>query len=119
MILELTAEQLAFKKQVEQFARDVVAQRAAFIDRSGEFPSDVIRAAADAGLCGITIPKIWGGGGRDYVSYALAIEAIAKASATVAVDCVGIGRSKQDGVAGGDELTGGRVNRACRPRSAA
>ena len=28
MILELTAEQLAFKKQVEQFARDVVAQRA-------------------------------------------------------------------------------------------
>jgi alkylation response protein AidB-like acyl-CoA dehydrogenase len=88
MILELTAEQRAFRKQVEQFARDVVAQRAAFIDKSGEFPGDVIRAAADAGLCGITIPTIWGGGGRDYVSYALAIEAIAKASATVAVSLV-------------------------------
>jgi alkylation response protein AidB-like acyl-CoA dehydrogenase len=88
MILELTAEQLAFKKQVEQFARDVVAPRAAFIDKSGEFPSDVMRAAADAGLCGITIAKIWGGRGRDYVSYALAIEAIAKASATVAVSLV-------------------------------
>src|SRR5437867_10347841 len=85
MILELTPEQRAFKASAEKFARDVVAQRAAFIDKSGEFPSDVIRAAADAGLCGITIPKIWGGGGRDYVSYALAIEAIAKASATVAV----------------------------------
>src|SRR6185312_918146 len=32
-----------------------------------------------------TIPKQWGGAGRDYVSYALAIEAIARASATVAV----------------------------------
>src|SRR5437762_12122165 len=88
MILELTREQLAFKESAEKFAREIVAQRAAFIDKSGEFPSDVIRAAADAGLCGITIPKIWGGGGRDYVSYALAIEAIAKASGTVAVSLV-------------------------------
>ena len=42
-------------------------------------------AAAGRGLLGITVPKAWGGGGRDYVSYALAIEAIARASATVAV----------------------------------
>src|SRR5438552_533492 len=88
MILELNADQRAFKASVEQFARDVVAQRAAGIDRSGEFPADVMRAAADAGLCGITIPKNWGGGGRDYVSYVLAIEAIAKASATVEVSLV-------------------------------
>jgi butyryl-CoA dehydrogenase len=45
----------------------------------------VITAAAGYGLLGVTIPKAWGGAGRDYVSYALAIEAIAKASATVAV----------------------------------
>jgi alkylation response protein AidB-like acyl-CoA dehydrogenase len=88
MILELTSEQLAFKKEVETFAHEVVAQRAAGIDKSGEFPSDVMRAAADAGLCGMTIPKAWGGAGRDYVSYVLAIEAIAKASATVAVSLV-------------------------------
>jgi alkylation response protein AidB-like acyl-CoA dehydrogenase len=88
MILELSIEQRAFKASVEQFARDVVAQRAAGIDKTGEFPADVMRAAADAGLCGITIPKNWGGGGRDYVSYVLAIEAIARASATVAVSLV-------------------------------
>ena len=44
----------------------------------------MIRAAAERGLVGVTIPKVWGGAGRDYVSYALAIEAIARASATVA-----------------------------------
>src|SRR5213082_1078501 len=85
MRLELTAEQTEFQQQIEAFARDVVAFRAAGIDKSGEFPTDVIHAAAQHGLCGVTIPKQWGGAGRDYVSYALAIEAIARAGATVAV----------------------------------
>jgi butyryl-CoA dehydrogenase len=85
MILELTAEQESFQQSVEQFAREVVAPRAAAIDESGAFPVDVLRAAAGRGLLGVTIPAAWGGGGRDYVSYALAIEAIARASATVAV----------------------------------
>ena len=34
---------------------------------------------------GVTIPAEWGGAGLDYVSYALAIEAMASASAVVAV----------------------------------
>ncbi|PYQ97149.1 MAG: acyl-CoA dehydrogenase [Acidobacteria bacterium] len=85
MVLELTAEQEAFRQQIEAFARDVVSLRAAGIDKSGEFPGDVMHAAAAHGLLGVTIPKAWGGAGRDYVSYALAIEAVARASATVAV----------------------------------
>src|SRR5438552_16511825 len=85
MILELTSEQKAFQATAQQFAREIVAQRAAGIDKSGEYPTDVMHAAAEQGLLGVTIPKAWGGAGRDYVSYALAIEAIAKASATVAV----------------------------------
>src|SRR5581483_3658671 len=85
MVLELTSEQQSFQSQAEQFAREVVAPRASAIDESGDFPLDVIKAAAARGLLGVTIPKAWGGLGRDYVSYALAIEAIARASATVAV----------------------------------
>jgi butyryl-CoA dehydrogenase len=85
MILELTKEQEAFQQQIERFAREIVAQRAAGIDKSGEFPADVMHAAAGHGLLGVTIPKAWDGAGRDYISYALAIDAIAKASATVAV----------------------------------
>ena len=41
----------------------VVAPRAAAIDESGEFPLDVMRAAAAHGLLGVTIPKAWGGAG--------------------------------------------------------
>jgi alkylation response protein AidB-like acyl-CoA dehydrogenase len=88
MILELTDEQVAFRTSVEAFAAAVVAPRAAAIDESGEFPIDVIRAAGEQGLLGVTIPKSWGGLGLDYVSYAVGIEAIARASATVAASLV-------------------------------
>jgi alkylation response protein AidB-like acyl-CoA dehydrogenase len=85
MVLELTPEQKAFQQSVAQFARDVVAPRAAAIDESGEYPRDVMQAAARQGLFGVAVPSAWGGAGRDYVSYALAIEEISKASATVGV----------------------------------
>ena len=85
MFLELTPDQRAFKASIDEFAAEIVAPRAALIDKTGEYPSDVMHAAASHGLLGVAIPKAWGGAGRDYVSYALAIESIAKASATVAV----------------------------------
>ena len=73
MILELSAEHLAFKQSIEQFAREVVAPRAAGIDESGEYPLDVMRAAAGRGLLGATLPGEWGGAGLDFLSYVLAI----------------------------------------------
>jgi alkylation response protein AidB-like acyl-CoA dehydrogenase len=85
MHLELTPEQIAFRSSIEQFAAETVAPRAAAIDESGVFPLDVIRAAAARGLLGVTVPTAWGGAGLDYLSYVLAIEAVARASATVAV----------------------------------
>src|SRR3954470_6036183 len=88
MILELTDRQQAFLSSVTEFASAVVTPRGPGIDESGEFPSDVMRAAAGRGLMGITVPANWGGLGLDYVSYALAIEAISRASATVGVSLV-------------------------------
>src|SRR4030095_3070544 len=88
MVLDLSPAQRSFRASVETFAREVVAPQAAAIDETGEFPAAVIRAAAAKGFAGVTIPKNWGGLGLDYVSYALAIESLAQASATVAVALV-------------------------------
>jgi butyryl-CoA dehydrogenase len=85
MILELTPEQQAFQAQAEAFAVEHVAPVAAAIDRDGAFPGEVMARAGALGLTGITVAREHGGAGRDYLSYALAIEAIARASATVAV----------------------------------
>lgn len=88
MFLELTGPQQAFLEQVTAFTRESVEPRAASIDEAGAFPLDVMRAAAAQGLLGITVPTQWGGLGLDYVSYAVAIEAISRASATVGVSLV-------------------------------
>jgi butyryl-CoA dehydrogenase len=85
MELELTADQKTFRGRVSSFAVGRVAGRAQAVDETGEFPRDLIREAAALGLMGVTIPAEWGGAGRDYVSYAVAIEVLARASAVVAV----------------------------------
>ena len=83
MRLELTAEQARFRQAVRDFAADAVAPRAAAIDASDRFPADLVSEAAAQGLLGVTVPAASGGAGRDYVGYALAVEAVATASATL------------------------------------
>jgi alkylation response protein AidB-like acyl-CoA dehydrogenase len=85
MILELTAPQTAFQDEVARFAAERVAPAAAAIDAEGRYPRALVGELAQRGLMGLTIDPEWGGGGRDYVSYALAIEALAHASAVISV----------------------------------
>jgi alkylation response protein AidB-like acyl-CoA dehydrogenase len=84
----LSGDQQSFKNSIEQFAREAVEPWAGRIDTTDEFPVDVMAAAATRGLHGVTIGAKYGGAGRDYLSYTLAIEAIARVSATVAVSLV-------------------------------
>jgi alkylation response protein AidB-like acyl-CoA dehydrogenase len=85
MDFSLTSDQEAFLASVRAFARDRVAPAAARIDETAEYPRALIAEAAALGLMGVTIPKEAGGAGRDYVTYAMAIESVAQASATLAV----------------------------------
>ena len=85
MDLDLTPAQRAFLDRVEAFARDRVAPAAAAIDQSGVFPRDLVAEAGTLGLLGVSIPETYGGAGLDPVAYALAVETVARASATLAV----------------------------------
>ena len=85
MILALTPEQEAFRADVSEFARNRIAPLAADIDATSRFPAELIRETAARGLLGITIAAEHGGLGLDHVSSVLAIEALARASATVGV----------------------------------
>jgi butyryl-CoA dehydrogenase len=85
MDLELTDHQKAWLDRVSAFAASRVAPRAAAIDADATYPRDLIAEAAALGLMGVTIPKESGGAGLDYVSYALSLESLARASAVVAV----------------------------------
>jgi len=80
-----TATQQAFAERARVFAETEVAPQAATIDEQQAFPRALIAQAGALGLMGVTIPGTWGGAGQDDIAYVLALEAVARASATVAV----------------------------------
>ena len=85
MDFSLSPETQRFVERAAAFARDRVEPAAAEIDRTAAYPRALVSEAGALGLIGMTVPGDWGGAGQDYVTYALAIEAIASGSATVAV----------------------------------
>jgi alkylation response protein AidB-like acyl-CoA dehydrogenase len=80
-----TERQQAFANRARRFAEEMVAPQAATIDEAHTFPRDLVTRAGALGLMGVTIPERWGGAGEDDVAYVLALEAVAHASATLAV----------------------------------
>ena len=85
MDFSLTAAQDAFLDAVRMFVRDRVAPAAARIDETAVFPRQLVDEASRLSLTGVTIPTAVGGGGQDYVTYSMAIEAVSLGSATLAV----------------------------------
>ncbi|MGM0536866.1 MAG: isovaleryl-CoA dehydrogenase [Pseudomonadota bacterium] len=71
------------RDQVNAFARDEIAPRAAEIDEKNEFPNDLWQKFGDMGLLGITVSDEDGGSGMGYLAHCIAVEEISRASASV------------------------------------
>ncbi len=65
-------------------AEGPVRARAAEIDRSEEYPWDNVALLVEAGLAGMTVPKRYGGGGRDWLDAVLVVEELARHCAVTA-----------------------------------
>lgn len=85
MEFELNEEQRMVRDMVHDFAQKEIAPRAAQIDKTEEFPADNIQKMAGLGLLGLPYPEEYGGGGGDYLSYAIAVEEIARACGSTAL----------------------------------
>lgn len=85
MNLELTDEQIMVRNSVREFAQNEIATRAREYDEAEKFPKEQIEGLGELGLLGMIISEEYGGAGFDTVSYALALEEISKADASVAV----------------------------------
>ena len=83
--MELTEEQKMVRDMVRDFARNEIAPRAAEIDETGEFPMDIVKKMGELGLMGIPFPEEWGGGGFGELTYAIAVEEVAKVCASTAI----------------------------------
>jgi len=85
MDLDLTEEQRLFRQTVKEFADAEIAPRAEELDDAGVFPYDIYAKMADLGLFGLPIPEEYGGSDTDLVTYALAVEEIARVSASMSI----------------------------------
>ncbi len=71
------------RAQVEAFAADEIAPRAAAIDRTNDFPADLWPKMGALGLLGVTVEEEYGGAGMGYLEHVVAMEEISRASASV------------------------------------
>ena len=78
----LTTDQEDLRKLVAAFAQKEIAPKAAYYDRTEEFPRENLNKMAELGLLGLPIPEQYGGAAVDTVSYVAAIEEISKACAS-------------------------------------
>jgi butyryl-CoA dehydrogenase len=85
MDLELSPEQKLIRDTARDFASKEIAPHAAAIDREHRFPKEIVARLGELGLLGVAVPETFGGAGMDTVSYALALEEIARACASTGV----------------------------------
>ena len=85
MDFELTEAQRAVRDMVREFAEREIRPAAARYDELSEFPWDLVRKMGPLGLLGMVVPEAYGGAGMDTVSYALAMEEIARHDGALAL----------------------------------
>jgi alkylation response protein AidB-like acyl-CoA dehydrogenase len=85
MNLDLSEEQELVRRTVREFAVERIAPVAEQLDREHRFPYELVAELAELGLMGLPIPEEWGGAGGDTLSYALAIEELARVDSSVAI----------------------------------
>ncbi|MDX1579778.1 MAG: acyl-CoA dehydrogenase family protein [Gemmatimonadota bacterium] len=78
----LDEDHLALQARVRDFARTAIAPVARELDAECRFPWENVKAMAEMGLFGVPVPEEYGGQGRDYLSYILVIEELAKVDAS-------------------------------------
>jgi alkylation response protein AidB-like acyl-CoA dehydrogenase len=85
MDFDLSDEQQDIRRLVRDFADGEVRPVAEELDRTKSFPYEIVAKLGKLGLMGIPYPQEYGGGGADNLSYARAIEDLARVDSSVAI----------------------------------
>ncbi len=81
----LNDEHLMMRRMVREFAEKEIAPIAAEIDKTARFPRETFDKLGKLGLLGIPYPEEYGGAGADYLSYAIAVEEVARVCGSTAL----------------------------------
>lgn len=78
MLFKTTEAHEELRAKVRAFAEEEIKPIAFKLDQSNEFPHEAVARMAELGLMGIPYPKKYGGAERDVLSYAIAVEELAR-----------------------------------------
>jgi len=81
----LNEEQLAFQAEAAKFVKEVVEPGILERDASGEYPKEVYKQLGAKGYIGLPYPKEYGGTGKSYLEYAIAVEEVSKVDAALGI----------------------------------
>jgi len=85
MTFDLGDEVNALRDTIHAWAQERVKPVAHEIDQTNEFPNALWREMGELGLLGITVPEDYGGANMGYLAHVVAVEEIARASASVSL----------------------------------
>ena len=77
MSFDLTTKQLDLKARARDLAAGIIANNAAEVDKSEQYPWDNVKALKEAGFMGMTIPTELGGPGLNFLDANLVVEEMA------------------------------------------
>ena len=80
----LTDEQRMIKKMTRNFAETEIAPFSEELWENQSFPYGIWKKAGELGLCGLPYPENEGGGGGDWLSFAIVLEELARVDCAVA-----------------------------------
>ena len=85
MTFDLGEDTNALRDVVHAWAQERVKPMAAQVDVDNLFPSALWKEMGELGLLGVTVPEEFGGAGMSYLAHTVAVEEIARASASVSL----------------------------------
>lgn len=85
MYFDLGEDVDALRESVHRWAQEQVKPIAADIDKNNAFPMYLWKEMGDLGLLGLTVPEAYGGTDMSYVAHTVALEEVARASASVSL----------------------------------
>ncbi|MCY3996680.1 MAG: isovaleryl-CoA dehydrogenase [Rhodobacter sp.] len=85
MDFDLGEDVVALRNAVRRWAQERVRPLAAEIDRTNAFPAELWREMGQLGILGITVGEEFGGAGMGYLAHTVAVEEVARASASVSL----------------------------------
>ncbi|MCP3972179.1 MAG: isovaleryl-CoA dehydrogenase [Rhodobacteraceae bacterium] len=85
MKFDLGEDIAALRDMVHRWAQERLKPMAADIDASNEFPAELWQEMGGLGMLGITVPEQYGGADMGYLAHVVAVEEVARASASVSL----------------------------------